>query len=104
MAFHVARRTHEIGVRIALGAQPARVVSMVVGRSLLLASVGVAAGIVIALGASRLASSLLYGIAPHDPVSYAAGATVLLIAAVAAGWMPAVRAARVDPVTALRGE
>jgi ABC-type antimicrobial peptide transport system permease subunit len=46
----------------------------------------------------------LYGIAPHDPVSYAAGATVLLIAAVAAGWMPAVRAARVDPVTALRGE
>jgi predicted permease len=104
IAFHVARRTHEIGVRMALGARPAGVISMVVRRSLLLASLGVAAGIVISLGASRLASSLLYGIAPHDPVSYAAGATVLLLAAVAAGSVPAVRAARVDPVTALRSE
>jgi putative ABC transport system permease protein len=104
ISFHVARRTHEIGVRIALGARPAGVIAMVVRRSLLLASLGVAAGIAIALGASRLASSLLYGIAPHDPVSYAAAAAVLLLAAVAAGWLPALRAARVDPVTALRGE
>jgi putative ABC transport system permease protein len=104
IAFRVARRTHEIGVRIALGARPVRVISMVVGRSLLLASIGVAAGLLIALGASRLASSLLYGVAPHDPVSYAAAAAVLLLAAAAAGWLPALRAARVDPVTALRSE
>jgi len=77
---------------------------MVVRRSLLLAGLGIAAGIAIALGAARLASSLLYGIAPHDPVSYAAAAIVLLVAAVAAGWIPALRAARVDPVTALRSE
>ena len=104
MAFQVARRTHEIGVRMALGAKPARVISMVVRRSLLLAGFGVAVGLAIALGASRLVSSLLYGIAPHDPLSYAAGAAVLLLAAVAAGLLPAMRAARVDPVTALRSE
>jgi predicted permease len=104
IAFHVARRTHEIGVRMALGAQPGRVVSMVVQRSLLLAGIGVAAGIVVALGLTRLASSLLYGIAPHDPVSYAAGAAVLLSAAVAASAIPALRAARVNPSTALRSE
>ncbi len=104
MAFQVARRTHEIGVRMALGAKPARVVSMVVRRSLLLAGLGVAAGLAIALAASRLVSSLLYGIAPHDPISYAAGAALLLLAAVAAGLLPALRAARVDPVTALRSE
>ena len=104
MAFQVARRTHEIGVRMALGAKPARVVSMVVRRSLLLAGLGVAAGLAIALGASRLVSSLLYGIAPHDPISYAAAVAVLLLAAVAAGLVPALRAARVDPVTALRSE
>jgi putative ABC transport system permease protein len=104
IAFQVARRTHEIGVRMALGARPARVISMVVGHSMLLASIGVAVGLLTALGASRLAGSLLYGIAPHDPVSYAAAAAVLLLAAVAAGWLPALRAARVDPVTALRSE
>jgi ABC-type antimicrobial peptide transport system permease subunit len=104
IAFHVARRTHEIGVRIALGARPAGVVGMVVRRSLLLAALGVAAGIALALGAARLASSLLFGIAPHDPVSYVAAAAVLLLAAIAAGSIPALRAARVDPVTALRSE
>ena len=104
IAFHVARRTREIGVRIAIGAPPASVVSMVVRRSLMLATLGVAAGTAITLGASRLASALLYGIAPHDPVSYVSAAALLLVAAVAAGWIPALRAARVDPVTALRSE
>ena len=104
IAFHVARRTHEIGVRMALGARPAGVVGMVVRHSLLLAGLGIAAGIALALGAARLASSLLYGIAPHDPVSYVAAAGVLLVAAVAAGSIPALRAARVDPMTALRSD
>ncbi len=104
ITFQVARRTHEIGVRMALGAKPARVVTTVVGRSLLLAGIGVAAGLVMASGAARLAGSLLYGIAPHDPVSYAAAAIAVLIAAGAAASIPAIRAARVDPVTALRSE
>jgi len=81
-----------------------RVVSMLVRRSLLLAGIGVAAGSAIALGLARLASSLLYGITPHDPISYAVAAAVLLVAAVMAGSIPALRAARVDPVTALRSE
>jgi putative ABC transport system permease protein len=89
---------------MALGAKPARVVTTVVGRSLLLAGIGVAAGLVMASGAARLAGSLLYGIAPHDPVSYAAAAIAVLIAAGAAASIPAIRAARVDPVTALRSE
>lgn len=104
IAFHVARRTHEIGVRIALGARPKGVISMVVRRCLLLAGIGVGCGLAIAFGASRLVSSLLYGIAPHDPVSYAVAATALLVAAGVAGWLPAIRAAHVDPVTALRRE
>jgi putative ABC transport system permease protein len=104
IAFHIARRSHEIGVRMALGARPNRVVSMVLRRSLLLAGIGVAAGIALALAASRLASSLLFGIAPYDPVSYVLAAAVLLFAAAAAAWVPALRAARVDPVTALRSE
>jgi predicted permease len=104
MAFQVARRTHEIGVRMALGARRARVISMVVRRSLFLAGLGVGAGLAMALAASRLASSLLYGIAPHDAISYAAAAAVLLLATFAAGLLPALRAARIDPVTALRSE
>src|SRR5690606_38387902 len=104
IAFHVARRTHEIGVRIALGARPKGVISMVVRRCLLLAGIGVGCGLAIAFGASRLVSSLLYGIAPHDPVFYAVAATALLVAAGVAGWLPAIRAAHVDPVTALRRE
>src|SRR5690606_31876656 len=64
----------------------------------------VGCGLAIAFGASRLVSSLLYGIAPHDPVSYAVAATALLVAAGVAGWLPAIRAAHVDPATALRRE
>lgn len=104
MAFQVARRTQEIGVRVALGARPARIASMVLERSLLLAGIGVGTGTAIALAASQLASSLLFGIAPHDPVSYAAGAVGLLLAAAATSLLPALRAAHVDPVTALRSE
>jgi ABC-type antimicrobial peptide transport system permease subunit len=89
---------------MALGARPNRAVSMLLQRSLLLAAIGVAAGIALALGASRLARSLLFGIAPYDPVSYVLAAALLLVAAAAAASIPALRAARVDPVTALRSE
>jgi predicted permease len=104
VAFNVAQRTREIGVRVALGAQTPSVVAMVLGKSLAWVGAGVAVGLLAAFGAARLVASLLYGISPHDPSAYAAAAMVLLIASVFAGWIPALRAARVDPVVALRSE
>jgi predicted permease len=104
VALNVAQRTREIGVRIALGAQTPGVVAMVLRRSLAWVGIGVAAGLLVALGASRVIGSLLYGISPHDPLAYAAAAGTLLIAAIGAAWLPAVHAARVDPVVALRSE
>jgi predicted permease len=104
VAFNVAQRTREIGVRVALGAQTRSVVAMVLRNSLGWVGVGVAAGLLAAWGAARLVASLLYGISPHDPLAYAAVAAALLIASVLAAWMPALRAARVDPMVALRSE
>jgi predicted permease len=104
IAFNVAQRTREIGVRVALGAQTQSVVAMVLRRSFAWVGTGVAAGLLVALGASRALGSLLYGISAHDPVAYAAAAGALLIAAIGAAWLPALRAARVDPVVALRSE
>jgi predicted permease len=102
MAFNVAQRNHEIGVRLALGATGRRVTTTVMLRSLAVAGFGVAAGVVIALGASRFISALLYGVSARDPRVYASAAAGLIIAAVVAAWGPAVRAARVDPMAALR--
>ena len=104
VAFNVAQRTREIGVRVALGAQTRAVVAMVLRKSLAWVCVGVAAGVFAAAGAARLVASLLYGISPHDPLAYAAAAATLLIAALVAAWVPALRAARVDPMVALRSE
>ena len=104
VAFNVAQRTREIGVRVALGAQTGSVVGLVLRTSLLWVAIGLATGIAVALGAARAVASLLYGISPHDPLAYAAAAFALLIASVLAAWVPALRAARVDPVVALRSE
>jgi predicted permease len=104
IAFNVAQRTREIGVRIALGALHRSVVAMILRKALLLLGVGLAAGTVVALGASRVAGSLLYGVSPNDPLAFAAAIGVLLLAAVAAAFVPARRAARVDPMVALRQE
>jgi ABC-type antimicrobial peptide transport system permease subunit len=79
-------------------------VALVLRKSLAWVGSGVAAGLLIALGASRAIGSLLYGISAHDPVAYAGAACALLIAAVGAAWLPALRASRVDPVVALRSE
>jgi predicted permease len=103
-AYAVHQRTREIGIRIALGARPKQVVRLVLGGSSRAVVIGLAAGLAIALPASRLLRSELYGVSPLDPVAYLSVAVILAIAGLAASYAPARRATRVDPVTALRHE
>jgi putative ABC transport system permease protein len=104
IAFNVAQRTREIGVRIALGAQGNRVVALVLRRSLAIAGFGVAAGVAVALGTAQLMETLLYGVTPYDPIAYGAAAVASFVSAAAAASIPALRAARVDPMSILREE
>jgi putative ABC transport system permease protein len=104
IAYDVTRRTREIGVRMALGARPVSVLGLVYRRGLTLTLAGLAIGLAAALGVTRLLRSLLYGVEPADPATYAAVMVVLLTAAVAAIWLPARRATRVDPMEAIRAE
>ena len=104
LAYAVAQRTREIGVRMALGARPLDVTRMIVTRGLRLGILGLAAGVGLALVLGRLLQTLLYGVKPISPLVYAATAALLLIIAVVACVLPAQRAARVDPVVALRNE
>jgi putative ABC transport system permease protein len=104
LAYSVARRTREIGVRMALGAARQRVVRMVLGDSLAPVIVGSAIGIVAALALTRLMRALLYGVSATDPVTFAGVVVVLIAVGVLASVMPAARAARVDPIVALREE
>ena len=104
MAYHVAQRTHDIGVRLALGARQRDIFGLIVGRAMLLTSLGIAAGVAGALALTRMMSSLLFGVGARDPLTLALTALVLALVALAASWIPAHRAARVDPMTALRCE
>jgi predicted permease len=104
ISYIVSQRTREIGIRMALGAEQGTVGRMVLGQALMLAGAGVAIGLAGAAGATRLMSSLLYGVSPMDPVTFGAVATVLCVVALVASWIPARRAAGVDPVEALRAE
>ena len=104
LSYEVGRRTQEIGVRMALGARPRRVLRGVLGRALSLTGVGLLVGLAAALGLSRLLGSLLFEVRPGDPPTYAAVALVLALVAAAAAYLPARRATRVDPVEALRSE
>jgi len=103
-AYMVARRTREIGIRVALGAGPADIVRMVLGEGMRLVAIGSAIGLVLATGAGRLLVGLLYGVPPIDPITFAA--SILLFAGVglAACYVPVRRAVRVDPMGALRCE
>ncbi len=104
MAYSVSQRTREIGIRMALGADPQGVLRMVMRRGLLLALSGIAAGLVIAVAAAPLIAPLLYRVSPTDPVSLAGAALFLIAVAVLASLFPALRATRVDPIVALRQE
>jgi predicted permease len=104
LAFIVAQRRREIGVRMALGARPLDVVGGIVGEGVRLAAVGIGIGFVLALAGSRLLNALLYGTSPTDAVTFASAAALLIAIAVSASLVPAVRASRVDPLIALRDE
>ena len=104
IAYSVAQRTHEIGVRMALGAGRPDVVRLVLVEGVAIAIAGVALGAVSALALGRVMASLLVEISPRDPLTFGAGAVLLLFVAIVASYVPALRAARVEPMTALRGE
>jgi ABC-type antimicrobial peptide transport system permease subunit len=104
ISFAVARRTPEIGIRMALGARGLRVAGMVVRQGMTPVVVGLAVGLGGALLAGRLIASQLYGVAPDDPVTISAVALLLLTVGVGACWIPARRAMRIDPMRALRFE
>ena len=104
LAYEVTRRTREIGIRMAVGARQGDVLRLVVGQGIFLALAGGAVGIAASLGMTRYLASLLYGVRPSDPVTLAAVAILLFVVALAACYIPARQATKVDPMVALRYE
>ena len=104
MAYAVAQRTAELGLRIALGADPAKIGRMVLRDGLLLIAAGIAIGLPLSMAAGRISSSLLYGIRPGDPLAFVLTVAVLLVIGMVSAFVPARRAASIEPVEALRHE
>jgi putative ABC transport system permease protein len=104
ISYSVSQRTHEIGIRMALGAEQRDVLKLVVGQGMVPALIGLAIGVAGAIGLSRFMSSFLFNVSVTDPVTFAVIATLLFMVAVAACYLPARRAAKVDPMEALRCE
>jgi ABC-type antimicrobial peptide transport system permease subunit len=104
MSYSISRRTREIGIRMALGAQSGGVQRLVIRQGMALTLIAVALGLGAAWAVAHLMSSFLYGVPPHDPVTFTFVPLFLASVALLACWLPALRAARVDPLTALRHE
>src|SRR5262249_13761597 len=104
MSYSVTQRTHEIGIRMALGAGRTKVLGIVVGGGLKLALLGVGVGLIGSVVLTRFLSGMLYNVTSYDPLTLAAVASLLTLVAVAASYLPATRAIRVDPMIALRYE
>ncbi len=104
MAYNVARRTGEIGIRMALGARAQDVAGPIVRQVLWLTGIGVVVGLPVVLLAVPLLRSVVYGTTPHDPITMIGAVILLLAVAAGAAWLPARRAARIDPMVALRSE
>jgi putative ABC transport system permease protein len=104
MAYSVSHRTREIGIRVALGAQPRDVLSLVIRQGIILTLTGALAGLIVALGLTRLMSSLLFGVGAMDPLTFVGVAALLITVALLACLIPARRATKVDPIVALRYE
>jgi putative ABC transport system permease protein len=104
IAYAVSQRTHELGVRVALGATADRISRMVIGEGVALTAAGAAAGVVASLAAGPVLGTLLFGVKARDPLTLATVVAVLVCVAMVASWLPARRAARVDPLVAMRGD
>jgi ABC-type antimicrobial peptide transport system permease subunit len=104
MAYTVARRTRDIGIRLALGAEPGNVLRQVLVETLALVLIGVAIGVPVAVGGTYFVRSILYGLGVADPVAFTFAAVMLMCVAALAGFLPARRASRADPMVALRYE
>jgi putative ABC transport system permease protein len=102
VSYDVSQRTHEIGIRMALGADTGRVIGMVVRQGIVLAVIGIAIGSVASMMATRMLEDMLFGVTTRDPVTFIAVALILGIVSIAASFIPARRASRVDPLVALR--
>jgi ABC-type antimicrobial peptide transport system permease subunit len=104
MAYDVARRTREIGIRMAVGASARQIVQMALGETMWLVGLGIVIGLGVAWAATRWVASLLFGLQPHDPLTIGLAVLALVAVAAVAGYLPARRATRVDPLVALRYE
>jgi ABC-type antimicrobial peptide transport system permease subunit len=104
MAYLVVQRTSEIGVRLALGAVPAQVLAMILREASWMSAAGMVFGLAAALALVRVVGSMLYGVTAFDPLTFSGAALLLLLVALGASWIPARRAARIQPIEALRHE